>query len=116
MPNTKSAVRRTKRTQLQASVNRIRKSKYKSIVKEIGLLITAKKKKEAELGPEVRAKVLEGLRILAGVDDGAVSLDDQGFNKFDTEFGQSLAAQDELTEKQTKAGINLIRKYQKQKL
>jgi len=35
MPNTKSAIRRTKRTQLQATVNRIRKSKYKSAIKEM---------------------------------------------------------------------------------
>ena len=35
MPNTKSAMRRTKRTQLQASVNRIRKSKYKSAVRQM---------------------------------------------------------------------------------
>ena len=35
MPNTKSAIRRTKRTQLQASVNRIRKGKYKSAIKQM---------------------------------------------------------------------------------
>ena len=38
MPNTKSAIRRTKRTQLQASVNRIRKSKYKSAIKQMSKL------------------------------------------------------------------------------
>jgi len=37
MPTTKSAIRRTKRTQLQASVNRIRKGKYKSAIKEMAL-------------------------------------------------------------------------------
>ena len=37
MPNTKSAVRRTKRAQQQASVNRIRKGKYKSAIKEMML-------------------------------------------------------------------------------
>ena len=47
MPNTKSAIRRVRRVNKQTSVNRIRKSKYKSIIKEISLLITAKKKKEA---------------------------------------------------------------------
>ena len=30
MPNTKSAIRRTKKTVLQTSINRIRKSKYNS--------------------------------------------------------------------------------------
>ena len=34
MPNTKSAIRRVKRTQAQALVNRIRKSKYKSANKK----------------------------------------------------------------------------------
>ena len=41
MPNTKSAIRRTKRTQLQASVNRIRKSKYKSVIKEMATYLAA---------------------------------------------------------------------------
>ena len=35
MPNTKSAIRRINRTEQQVSVNRIRKSKYKSIIKAI---------------------------------------------------------------------------------
>ena len=35
MPNTKSAIRRTKKTQLQASVNRVRKGKYRSALKEM---------------------------------------------------------------------------------
>ena len=41
MPNTKSAIRRTKRTQLQATVNRIRKSKYKSAIKEMATCLAA---------------------------------------------------------------------------
>ena len=41
MPNTKSAIRRTKRTQLQALVNRIRKSKYKSAIKEMATYLAA---------------------------------------------------------------------------
>ena len=41
MPNTKSAISRTKRTQLQASVNRIRKGKYKSAVKEMSTYLAA---------------------------------------------------------------------------
>ena len=47
MPNTKSAIRRTKRTQLQATVNKIRKSKYKSAVKQMSGYITSGKIKEA---------------------------------------------------------------------
>ena len=48
MPNTKSAVRRTKRTQLQASVNRIRKSKYKSAIKEMTTYLAAGNTKKAK--------------------------------------------------------------------
>ncbi len=48
MPNTKSAIRRTKRTQLQALVNRIRKSKYKSAVKQMTIYLEAGKINEAK--------------------------------------------------------------------
>jgi len=48
MPNTKSAIRRTKRTQLQASVNRIRKSKYKSAIKQMADYLAAGDTKEAK--------------------------------------------------------------------
>ena len=60
MPNTKSAIRRVRRVNKQTSANRIRKSKYKSIVKEIGLLITAKKKKEAiKLLPKFNSQLMK---------------------------------------------------------
>ena len=48
MPNTKSAIRRSKKTKTQATVNKIRKSKYKSTVKEMTAYITAGKIKEAQ--------------------------------------------------------------------
>ena len=48
MPNTKSARRRTKKTQIQTSVNSIRKSKYKSAVKEMSSYIDSGKMKEAK--------------------------------------------------------------------
>ena len=48
MPNTKSAIRRTKRTQLQASVNKIRKSKYKSAVKQMSIYLESGKINEAK--------------------------------------------------------------------
>ena len=47
MPNTKSAIRRTKRTQLQALANRIRKSKYKSAVKQMTIYLESGKINEA---------------------------------------------------------------------
>ena len=48
MPNTKSAIRRTKRTQTQALVNRIRKSKYKSAIKQMSIYLNSGKIKEAK--------------------------------------------------------------------
>ena len=48
MPNTKSAVKRVQRTRLQTSVNRIRKSKYKSAVKQMSSYIASGKIKEAQ--------------------------------------------------------------------
>ena len=47
MPNTKSAIRRTKRNQLQTLVNRIRKSKYKSAVKQMTIYLESGKIIEA---------------------------------------------------------------------
>ena len=48
MPNTKSAIRRVKKTQLQASVNKIRKSKYKSAVKQMLIYLESGKINEAK--------------------------------------------------------------------
>ena len=48
MPNTKSAIRRTKRTLQQTTVNRIRKSKYKSAVKKMSIYLEAGKINEAK--------------------------------------------------------------------
>ncbi len=48
MPNIKSAVRRAKRTKKQALVNRIRKSKYKSAIKQMATYLNSGKIKEAK--------------------------------------------------------------------
>ena len=48
MPTSKSAIRRVKRTRLQSSVNRIRKSKYKSTIKQMSSYIDSGKMKEAQ--------------------------------------------------------------------
>ena len=49
MPNTKSAIRRTKKTKLQATVNKIRKNKYKAAIKKMTAYITSGKTKEAKI-------------------------------------------------------------------
>ena len=48
MPNIKSAIRRVKRTEKQALVNRIRKSKYKSTIKQMSMYLDSRKMKEAK--------------------------------------------------------------------
>ena len=60
MPNTKSAIRRVRRASKQTSVNRVRKSKYKSMIKEINILIEKKKKKEAiKLLPKLNSQLMK---------------------------------------------------------
>ena len=49
MPNTKSAIRRSKRAQQQALVNRIRKGKYKSAIKQMTIYLDSGKMKEAKI-------------------------------------------------------------------
>ena len=48
MPNTTSAIRRVRRVKLQTAVNRLRKSKYKSIIKQMTNYIENNKTKEAK--------------------------------------------------------------------
>ena len=48
MPNTLSATRRTKKTQSQTAVNRIRKSKYKSTIKQMSIYLDNGKIQEAK--------------------------------------------------------------------
>jgi len=48
MPNTKSATRRVKRAKMQASVNTMRKSRYKSAVKQMLIYLESGKINEAK--------------------------------------------------------------------
>jgi len=48
MPNTKSAIRRVRRVKKQTQVNRIRKSKYKTAVKQMQIYLEAKEKEKAK--------------------------------------------------------------------
>ena len=48
MPNTKSAIRRVRRVKKQTQVNRIRKSKYKNVVKQMDLLLKKNEKEKAK--------------------------------------------------------------------
>ena len=60
MPNTISAIRRVKRTQIQTSVNKIRKNKYKSAVKKMQAYIDSGKTKEAKsFLPEFHSQLMK---------------------------------------------------------
>ena len=48
MPNTKSAIRRTKKTQVQTTINKIRKSKYRAAIKKMSTYLETGKMKEAK--------------------------------------------------------------------
>ena len=60
MPNTKSAIRRTKKTKLQATVNRIRKSKYKAAIKKMSIYVESGKIDEAKkFLPEFHSQLMK---------------------------------------------------------
>ena len=60
MPNTKSAIRRVRRVKIQTSVNRVRKSKYKSAVKHMESLIkNGEKKKIKEYFPKFQSILMQ---------------------------------------------------------
>jgi hypothetical protein len=71
-------------------------------------------KEAPKLTAEQVAAVHEGLRMLAGVCDGAFKLDDMGFNGCDAKIGHSLAGQSKLSSKQALLGAKLCRKYKRQ--
>ena len=47
MANTKSAIKRIRKISRQTAINKSRKSRFKSAIKKINLLLESKKKKEA---------------------------------------------------------------------
>ena len=48
MPNTKSAIRRVRRVKKQTQINRVRKSKYKTAIKQMETHLKAKEKEKAK--------------------------------------------------------------------
>ena len=60
MPNTKSAIRRVRRVKKQTSVNKVRKSKYKSSVKHMETLLKKGDKKSIkEYFPEFQSILMQ---------------------------------------------------------
>lgn len=67
-----------------------------------------------KIAPEVIQAVHAALKALAGVCDGAFSLDGAGFNRLDTNVGKSLAMSARLTAKQAALGRKIVLKYHRQ--
>ena len=60
MPNTKSAIRRTKRTKAQALINKIRKNKYKSAIKQMqGYIDTGKMNEAKKFLPKFHSQLMK---------------------------------------------------------
>lgn len=64
--------------------------------------------------PEEIERFQAGLRILAGMCDGAQKQDGHGFNKMDAAFGHALARLDTLSQRQAAVAGRLCRKYKRQ--
>ena len=59
MANTKSAIKRTRKISRQTKVNRSRKSRFKSVLKKMNVLIEKKDKKEAKaLLPKLNSELM----------------------------------------------------------
>jgi SWI/SNF-related matrix-associated actin-dependent regulator 1 of chromatin subfamily A len=69
---------------------------------------------QRQLSQEELDAILEALRQIAGVCDGARKQDGVGFSKVDSNFGKSLAGQGGLSQKQAAVAYGLVRKYQRQ--
>ncbi len=60
MANTKSAIKRVRRITRQTSVNRSRKSKFRSALKKMNAILENKKKKEAlEFLPKLNSELMK---------------------------------------------------------
>ena len=63
------------------------------------------------LSPTEQAAILANARYMAGQCDGAVLLDDRGYNRMDTFFGHWVASLDSLTPKAAHAARHMLGKY-----
>ena len=64
MPNTKSAIRRTRRVKIQTTVNKIRKSKYRSAIRQMsGYLANNKMKEAKEFLPKFHSQLMKVVKL-----------------------------------------------------
>ena len=71
-------------------------------------------KPSREYSAEEIAALHAGLQHLAGMCDGAASLDGCGFNKLDAKFGRALAHLTTLSQRQAAVAARLCKKYRRQ--
>lgn len=87
-------------------------------ISEKVIAVTITKREIDERAPKITQDqihaVHRGLKMLAGVCDGAMARDDMGFSGVDVHIGHSLAEQLFLTAKQAVLGQKLCRKYRRQ--
>jgi len=77
----------------------------------------AQLRKEADeigLNPERITAIHQGLKMLAGMCDGAVAQDDRGFSSADVDFGHDLAGRNSITPRQAVIGLKFVNKYRRQ--
>jgi len=82
-------------------------------VRQTKIEVTVEEEKDGPTKDQIEA-VREGLQRLAGVCDGAMSLDGRGFNKFDSRFGKELAMNPEWSPRQFEYALKFVVKYQRQ--
>jgi hypothetical protein len=82
-----------------------------SFERDLPALGTARPSKYPPATDEQKAAALHGLRILAGVCDGAVERDNVGYNGLDSRIGKSLAARSSLTDGQFWLARRILPKY-----
>jgi len=74
----------------------------------------AKEMAKLNVTPALHASVLMALQVVAGVCDGAVAEDGQGFNGRDAIIGHDLAGREKLSPKQVVLGRKIVMKYKRQ--
>lgn len=82
-----------------------------SFERDLPALGEARPSKYPPATDEQKAAALRGLRILAGVCDGAVERDNVGYNGCDSRIGKSLAARSSLTDGQFWLARRILPKY-----
>ncbi|MEW6170663.1 MAG: DEAD/DEAH box helicase [Candidatus Omnitrophota bacterium] len=91
------------------SILPIFKDEEESVIWKKGETITVREYTNNE-----KTEMIEKLKIIAGMCDGARQRDMMGFNRFDTLIGHQLASQTTLSQKQAVIAEWLVKKYRKQ--